>query len=359
MHISNQTALVVGATGFIGKFLIARLLSNNAQVFALCRNVDQQAPQLRHWLTHQGIAHQQLNFIQGDVTLPNLGLSKQDWQQLKAVHYLYNTSALFAWNLTMQQAKEVNVNGLELLLESVSKHCQLERAVHLSGYMLTLNEHLQAAGIYRDRIEHTDWSQVYARLGAYEASKIQGHFTWVKQAIQYNIPWTVIHPATVIGDETTGEIPSYQPIAHLIQQLKQGKMTAIPGTAQHYLPLVSVTMLVDAIIHAAQDPNTLQQEILVANPEQVSFQELIQLISQQLHLKPPRHFISLKLLKQVLKWRWLAHKLDMSAEMLNFIRTEPLDLERFITLNQQWNIPNTDIESKVKKTVIWASQLKS
>ena len=118
-------------------------------------------------------------------------------------------------------------------------------------------------------------------------------------------------------------------------------------------------MLVDAIIHAAQDPNTLQQEILVANPKQVSFQELIQLIAQQLHLKPPRHFISLKLLKQVLKWSWLAQKLDMSAEMLNFIRTEPLDLERFITLNQQWNIPNTDIESKVKKTVAWVSRLKS
>ena len=113
MHISNQTALVVGATGFIGKFLIARLLRNNVQVFALCRNIDQQAPQLQQWLTQQGIAHQQLNFIQGDITQPNLGLSKQDWLQLKTVNYLYNTSALFAWHLTMQQAKAVNVDGLE------------------------------------------------------------------------------------------------------------------------------------------------------------------------------------------------------------------------------------------------------
>lgn len=356
MHVSNQTALVVGATGFIGKFLIARLLRGNAQVFALCRNVDQQAPQLQHWLTHQGISYEQLNFIQGDVTLPNLGLSKQDWQQLKAVNYLYNTSALFAWNLTTQQAKAVNVNGLELLLESVSKHCQLERAVHLSGYMLTMNEHLQAAGIYRDRIEQTDWSRVYAGLGAYEASKIQGHFTWVKHAAQYNIPWTVIHPATVIGDETTGEIPSHQPIAQLIQQLKQGKMTAIPGTRQHYLPLVSVTMLVDAIIQAAQDPSTHRLEILVANPEQVSFQELIQMIAEHLQVKAPCHFISLKLLQPILKWRWLAKKLDMSAEMLNFLRTERLDLEQFITLNQHWNIPNTDIKSKIGKTAAWVSR---
>ena len=356
MHISNQTALVVGATGFIGKFLIARLLRDNVQVFALCRNIDQQAPQLQQWLTQQGIVHQQLNFIQGDITLPNLGLSKQDWLQLKKVNYLYNTSALFAWHLTMQQAKAVNVDGLERLLACVSRHCQLERAVHLSGYMLTLDAHLQAAGIYRENIGQTDWPQVYARLGAYEASKIQGHFTWIKHANQHNIPWTVIHPATVIGDETTGEIPSHQPIAHLIRQVKQGKMTAIPGTRQHSLPLVSVTMLVEAIIHAAQDPRTHQQEILVANPEQVFFPELIQMIAQHLQVKAPRHFISLKLLQPILKWQWLARKLDMSTEMLNFLRTEQLDLERFITLNQHWNIPNTDIKSKIAKTAAWVSR---
>ncbi len=356
MHTLNQTALVVGATGFIGKFLIARLLRDNVQVFALCRNIDQQAPQFQQWLTQQGIVHQQLNFIQGDITQPNLGLSKQDWLQLKTVNYLYNTSALFAWHLTMQQAKAVNVDGLERLLACVSRHCQLERAIHLSGYMLTLDAHLQAVGIYREHIQQTDWPHVYAKLGAYEASKIQGHFTWIKHANQHNISWTVIHPATVIGDETTGEIPYHQPIAHLIRQVKQGKITAIPGTRQHSLPLVSVTMLVDAIIYAAQDPCTHQQEILVANPEQVFFPELIQMIAQHLQVKAPRHFISLKLLQSILKWQWLARKLDMSTEMLNFLRTEQLDLNRFITLNQHWNIPNTDIRSKIVKTATWVSR---
>ena len=52
---------------------------------------------------------------------------------------------------------------------------------------------------------------------------------------------------------------------------------------------------------------------------------------------------------------WLAKKLDMSAEMLNFLRTERLDLEQFITLNQQWNIPTTDIKSKIGKTAAWVS----
>lgn len=353
MFTSPQTALIVGATGFIGKFLVARLLRDNARVFALCRNINEQPHKLRSWLTQQGIDYRQLSFIQGDVTLPHLGLSPQDWETLKEVNYLYNTSALFKWNLSMEQAKAVNVDGLTNLLHSVCKHCHLERAIHLSGYMLTLDKHLQAAGIYRKNIEKTDWPKIYDRLGAYEASKIQGHFNWIKQADTLNIPWTVIHPATVIGDEMSGEIPANQPIATLIQQLKQRKMKALPGTPQHSLPLVSVTMLVNAIFHAGKDTQTLKQEILVANPEQLSLQTLVSIIANAIQVKAPHHFVSLYFLKWILKWHWLAKKLDMSGEMLNFIRTEQIDLSLFNQLNQKWEIPPTVLLETIERTAGW------
>lgn len=100
--------------------------------------------------------------------------------------------------------------------------------------MLTLEKHLQAAGINSKHIDGTDWPKIYGTLGAYEASKIQGHFNWIKQANLLNIPWTVIHPATVIGDEITGEIPANQPISSLIQQIEQRKMTAYPWHASTF-----------------------------------------------------------------------------------------------------------------------------
>lgn len=356
MLTSSQTALVIGVTGFIGKFLVARLLRDNARVFAICRNINEQSYQLRYWLTQQGIDHQQLSFIQGDITQPDLNLSLEDWSTLKEVRYLYNTSALFAWHLTMQQAKEVNVDGLTNLLHSVSKYCHLDRAIHLSGYMLTLEKHLQAAGINSKHIDGTDWPKIYGTLGAYEASKIQGHFNWIKQANLLNIPWTVIHPATVIGDEITGEIPANQPISSLIQQIEQRKMTAYPGTPQHSLPLVSVTMLVNAIVHASKDSQTLKQEILIANPQQLTFQALVEVIANSLQVNSPRFFISLSLLKCILKWRWLAIKLDMSSEMLNFIRTEQIDLTLFNQLNQKWEIPPTEPQETMQKTVKWVIQ---
>ena len=356
MLTTSQTALVIGASGFVGKFLIAQLLRENIRVFAICRNINEQAPQLLDWLSQKGIDHQPLNLIQGDITQPELGLSSEDWNALKDVNYLYNTSALFKWNLTMQQAQAVNVDGLTNLLHSVSKHCHVQRVIHLSGYMLTLDQHLQKNGIYRDHIEKTDWSKVYNTLGAYEASKIQGHFNWIKRANQLNLPWTVIHPATVIGDETTGEIPSSQPITTLIQQLQQRKMKALPGTSKHSLPLVSVSMLVNAVIEASKNPQTIRQEILIANPKQISLQSLVEIIAKSLKTKPPHRFISISLLKYILKWQWLANKLGMSAEMLNFIRIEQFDLTTFNQLNQLWKIPPTELEATLQKTVEWVTQ---
>ena len=352
----EKIALVVGATGFIGKFLVARLLQSNDQVFALCRNLDQQESSLRNWLEKQGISHQKLFCIQGDVTLPALGISAEDWQGLAKVNYLFNTSALFAWNLSTQQAREVNVKGLINLLECVNEHCQLKRAIHLSGYMLTLTQHLQDAGVCLENIEKTNWKRVYQQLGAYEASKIEAHFAWVKYAQQLKIDWTVIHPATVLGDENSGEIAENQPIAHLITQLKQGKLTAIPATPQHYLPLVSVTMLVNAICNASQDQFTIYQDILIANPTQISLHALIHNAAQRLNLKVPQYFVSLNILKLILKWKWLAQKLDLSAEMLNFIRTEQLNIDQFLTLNQKWKIPETNLKQTIELTAKWVSQ---
>ena len=352
----TNVALVMGATGFVGRFLIARLLQENFQVFAICRDMEHQPTALQDWLQQRDISTQKLIYIQGDVTLPNLGISDENWIKLKKVNYLFNTSVLFAWDLSMQQARAVNVEGLINVLNCVTKHCQLKRAVHLSGYMSTLTQHLQKAGINLKQIEQTNWGKVYERLGAYEASKVEGHFTWIKSAERLNINWTVIHPATVIGEESSGEIAENQPITDIILQLKQGKMTAIPATPQHYLPLVSMSMLIDGILHAAQDQSTINHEILIANPEQISLQQMIVTMAQTLGAEAPTQFISLSILKIILKCKWLAKKLDLSSESLNFIRTEKLNIDRFLTLNQKWKIPETDLKKTIGNTTIWVDK---
>ena len=79
-------------------------------------------------------------------------------------------------------------------------------------------------------------------------------------------------------------------------------MRAIPATPKHYLPLVSVDDLCKVIVRAATDSGLVSQSLLVAPEQNI-------------------------LLSELTNWTWLANQLEMSAEMLSFLRTEQLDLE--------------------------------
>ncbi|ENV10272.1 hypothetical protein F966_01447 [Acinetobacter higginsii] len=353
----QQVALVAGATGFIGRYLILELLKQGHRVFALVRSQVKQQAVLTNWLSQKGVSLNQLSFIQGDVTQAKLAISEQDWQKLSAVDTLYNSSALFAWNLSMQQAQSVNVEGALNLLTCVHQQCDLKRAVHVSGYMLTITSHLQQAGVCLEQPERTQWPSVYQHLGAYEASKIEAHFAWIRRAQQLSVDWTIIHPATVVGDDVSGEIPTNQPIAQMIDVLKRGKMSAIPATAQHYLPLIRVDDLCQVMVKATMDQTLANQAMLVVSEHSVALHQLTRMIADQLQVNAPTRHVPIGLLRFILKWPWLAKKLEMSTEMLSFLITEQLDRERLTQFQQRWQISTGNLEAAIRKTTDWINQI--
>lgn len=352
---AHQIALVSGATGFIGRFLILQLLQQGHQVIALMRQPESQLPALKQWLLQRGEDAQRLQAIYGDLGLPDLGIAAADWQKVAAVNVLYNTGALFAWGLSRAQARQVNVTGALKLLTLLSQHCRLQRAVHVSGYMLTMHSHLQQAGINLEVPEQTNWEGVYKKLGAYEASKIEAHYAWMQQATTLGLNWTIVHPATVIGDDAQGEIPPGQPFYQLLADLKQGRTTAIPGSPAHRIPLVGVSELVAVMSHAALDQHTCNREILVADDATPYLSEVLQLAAHTMQVKAPRRYVSLKVLAFILKWRWLAKKLNLSAEMLHFLRTERLDTSVLQGLKQQWGLPQSNIQQALQVTAHWVN----
>ena len=352
----RQVAMVAGATGFIGRYLILELLRQGHSVFALVRNQAKQQAMLSDWLSQKGVVLNQLTFIQGDVTQENLAINQRDWEKLKSVNTLYNSSALFEWNLSMQQAQTVNVEGALNLLNCVHQHCDLKRAVHVSGYMLTIESHLQQAGVCLEQPERTEWPDVYQHLGAYEASKIEARFAWIQQAQQLSVDWTIIHPATVVGDDVSGEIPKNQPIAQMIDVLKRKKMSAIPATAQHYLPLIRVDDLCQVMVKATMDQTLANQAMLVVSEHSVALHQLTRMIADQLQVNAPTRHVPIGLLRFILKWQWLAKKLEMSTEMLSFLRTEQLDRKRLTQFQQRWQISMGNLEAAIRKSTDWINQ---
>ena len=98
------------------------------------------------------------------------------------------------------------------------------------------------------------------------------------------------------------------------------------------------------------------QTLLVADEEQIPLHQLLHLMATQLKLSAPKYYVPLWFLQWLLKWRWLAQKMEMSAEMLHFLRTEGLDRSKLVELEQQWKLKAADVETVIAKTTLWVDQ---
>lgn len=346
--MSTPQILITGATGFIGRFLLAQLLAHGERVAVLLRQPQRQLTELHNWLTARGIDSRGLIAIEGDLALPDAGI--RDWSALHHISTLYHTGALFAWGLSPAAARQVNVLGSQTLIHPLHQHSPLQRVISVSGYMLTMHDHLRQAGVNLDQPMATDWTPVYTRLGAYEASKIEAHFAVIDTCNRLGVAWTMIHPATVVGHSQTGEIFAHQQFAQLLTQLQQGKLAAIPASPRHRLPLVSVDDVVSVMIAASHDPLTCGQELLVADAQTPNLATVLRWAAAVMQVKPPTRHVPLGLLRLLLQWRWLAHQVQMSAEMLHFLRTEPLETHLTDALRHRAGLVQPSLQQAIQRT---------
>ena len=110
----HKCVLVTGATGFVGRFLIYRLLAtcNLSKIYILIRpkrgNYAQQ--RLDKYLREQIFSHlrdatalQKVVAVEGDITLPNLGLNAIDEARIKQdVSMIFHAAASIRLNQSLK-----------------------------------------------------------------------------------------------------------------------------------------------------------------------------------------------------------------------------------------------------------------
>jgi len=349
-----KTVLVSGATGFIGKFLILALLNKGDTVFALLRQPEPQLADLKKWLQSYGVNTENLQAVRGDFREPNSGISATDWQRMAQVTVIYHSGALFAWGLANDEAKLVNVQGAVTLLTTAAQHLQLKRFVQVSGYMLTMKAHLQQLGIHGDdqknQWDNTHWDTIYQQVGAYEASKLEAHFAIKSTALQLNVPLTVIHPATVIGDSERGEIPQNQEFNRTLTDLRKGKLFAVPGCDGYRLPLVRIDYLTQFMANVADYTESARQEYLLADANTPSLKSVLTVCANWAEIPAPRINVPIPVLRTLVRWSWLGQQIGMTSEMLHFLRQEKLDTTAAEKMAQTMGIQQGDLAAALSQT---------
>lgn len=343
----NQECFVTGGSGFIGQHLLA-LLTHKGHPVTLLMRAPQGLPALRVQVEQLGGRGDLLSAVAGDLASPGLGLDASARERVRQASVVFHLGAQFAWGLSVEQARAVNVEGALAVAELAAS--QGSRLLLVGGYMLANHAHLRRLGIDLETPAHTDWERVYQRTGAYEGSKLEAHFRVLARMAERGAALTVVHPATVCGHSRSGHILPAQPLAGLIGNLADGLLSAIPGSTAHWLPLVSVDFLVELMVAAAFDDEQAGREILALDERTPNLQGVVQLLAGVLGVAAPRRHVPIAVLRLLLKIPGLAKLLRTEVESLDFIQSTRFDTAATQALARQHQLVWPDIAQAVQAT---------
>lgn len=146
-YYRNKSIFITGATGFVGKILLEKLLrscNGLKKVYILLRSKDgedikQRLENLLNTMIFEKIKLQNPNIlnkvvpINGDITLPNLGISNNDMSTLLAnVSIVFHCAATVRFDEPLKRAVNINIIGTKKVMEICKKMKELKALIHVS-----------------------------------------------------------------------------------------------------------------------------------------------------------------------------------------------------------------------------------
>jgi len=276
--------LVTGATGLVGRWLLAALTRRGHTVAALVRGADRRAEELASFVARLGGEPARLVVLEGDVEREDLGL-RSPLSSVRVVHHL---AARFAFGLSREEARRANVVGTENVMRWAALLPALDRFVFLGGHRMTVTPHAS--------IDDAALARHYA-AGAYEGSKIEAYVRFRRLAAELGLPWTAVHPATVIGDSHTGRTTQLTGLGETVQRLFEGRMPALVGSERTFVPVVTVDYLAEYLATVPGDQACVSADLVVFDPASPVLPVLVRALARVLGVEAPRWTLPLGLVR--------------------------------------------------------------
>lgn len=251
------TALVTGATGFVGSWVARTLLAAGHEVRILRR----QSSRL------DAIADLSLQHFIGDLTDPDV-LE----QALAGVQWVFHVAAVADyWRQNKEAIYRVNVDGTRLLLEA-SQKTGVRRFIFTSS--------AAAMGHREDGYpadEHTHFN-INPRLTPYGHSKFLAEAE-VYRAIQRGLDCVMLNPSVIIGPGDLNLISG-----SLVIEVAKSKVPVMP--MQGGVTMIDVRDVARAHLAAAQRGHTSERYLL--GSVNISHKAMLRLIAEIVGVQPPQ-----------------------------------------------------------------------
>ena len=277
---------VTGASGFIGKRLVRKILARKgATVYFLAFDVSPAA--LKSLYRYWGVDAKRAIPVAGDLTQPGLGVSKAEQKTLTGlpVRHFFHLAAIYDLKASAEQQAAVNVSGTRNVVEfanAIGAGC----FHHVSS--------IAAAGLYEGVFREDMFDEAENLDHPYFSTKHDSEGIVRREC---PIPWRVYRPGLVVGDSTTGEMdkidgPYY--FFKLIQRLRQALPPWVPviGIEGGRINIVPVDFVVRAMVHIAHAKGHDGKCFHLVDPQPLRVGEVLNAIAKAAHAPSMSLFVN-------------------------------------------------------------------
>ena len=280
---------VTGATGFIGKRLVKKLLERQGSVvhFLIRKESAGKVADLRQYW---GVSAARVVPVFGDLTTKKLGVAADSIKALKGqVDHFYHLAAVY--DLGADEASQIAVN-----IEGTRNTVELAKAIDAAHFHHVSS--IAAAGLYEGVFREDMFEEAENYEHPYFMTKHESEKIVRKEC---KVPWSVYRPAMVVGDSPTGEMdkidgPYY--FFKLIQRMRQLLPPWLPsiGLEGGRIHIVPVDFVVDALSTISHQDNIAKKCYHLVDPVGYRVGDVLDIFSQAAHAPKMNLFVNAALL---------------------------------------------------------------
>ncbi|QPF75285.1 SDR family oxidoreductase [Roseateles sp. DAIF2] len=280
---------VTGATGFIGKRLVAKLLARRGStVYFLLR--EESRDKLPELLAFWGVSKTRAIPVFGNLDAKRLGVAADAIKALKGqIDHVYHLAAIYDLAAAEESQVRANIDGTRALVE-FAQAIDAGHVHHVSS--------IAAAGLYEGVFREDMFDEAEGLDHPYFMTKHESEKIVRKECKR---PWTVYRPAMVVGDSNTGaaeKIDGPYYFFKLIQRLRQILPPWMPsvGLEGGRVNIVPVDFVVDALVHISHQDRKSGSCFHLVDPVGYRVGDVLDIFSKAAHAPKMNLFVNAALL---------------------------------------------------------------